>query len=549
MSAGRWLAAATLARTADSGAGVVVVLASLRQFGGPAQGSLVLSALLVPHVVAGPFLGLVTDRARNPRVLHACFVGVFGVALGGVLSLLGHAPQPLVLALALLAGCCGPMIFGGLSSRLDDVVVEERRRRFRGLDAATYNVADIAGPAAGAALAVSAGPPIAAAVLAGSCLCAAVLLLMVRAVRVDDIEAPPHQGVVAAASQAQSLVNGRAATSVELVVEDQALGLCGQPVGTRGQAPDSCEQAPRVRPEAPGARKQATNAHEQAAKQRERATSGRSGAISARKQATNARGRRGRRGRLGDELLAGMRAIVRSRPLLAVTVASCFAAFGMGMLPPIAVLLGAAHGRPTGGGVLITAVGVGALTGSLLVARRPVEMAPHRVALVCLAVTAAVLGVVPFVGAWPVLVGVFAVAGFCNGPLLTAVLQVRAAEAPASTRTQVFTIGAGLKVTAAAVGAACFAAVASWPVAVLAGALAATQGVAAAGGALLLAGRSRAVSRCAPSRRMPRSRSERGERRTQRGADDAQTDAPPPLHGIDGAAGRAAPAAAPPPTE
>ncbi|GAA4255505.1 hypothetical protein GCM10022255_064620 [Dactylosporangium darangshiense] len=525
MSAGRWLAAATLARTADSGAGVVVVLASLRQFGGPAQGSLVLSALLVPHVVAGPFLGLVTDRARNPRVLHACFVGVFGVALGGVLSLLGHAPQPLVLALALMAGCCGPMIFGGLSSRLDDVVVEERRRRFRGLDAATYNVADIAGPAAGAALVVSAGAPIAAAVLAGSCLCAAVLLLTVRAARVDDIEAPPHQGVEAAASHvqsqllpdvaashAQSLVNGRAAISAELVVEDEVPGLRGQAAGTRGQAAGTCEQATT-------ARQAATSAREQAMKARERETSVRNGAIGARERAMNAREQetsarngaiaarelaigareqvmnaRGRRGRLGDELLAGMRAIVRSRPLLAVTVASCFATFGMGMLPPIAVLLGAAHGRPTGGGVLITAVGVGALTGSLLVARRPVELAAHRVALACLVVTAAVLGVVPFVGAWPVLVGVFAVAGFCNGPLLTAVLQVRASEAPASTRTQVFTIGAGLKVTAAAVGAACFAVVASWPVAVLAGALAATQGVAAAAGALLLAGRSRAVT-------------------------------------------------------
>src|SRR4051812_25287718 len=132
MSATRLLTAAALARTADSGAGVVIVLASVRQFGGPAQGSLILAMLLVPHIVAGPFVGVITDRARRPGIVHACFVAVFGAAVGGVLSLLGHAPQPVVWVLAFVAGCCGSMVFGGLSSRLDDVVAAEHRQRVRG---------------------------------------------------------------------------------------------------------------------------------------------------------------------------------------------------------------------------------------------------------------------------------------------------------------------------------------------------------------------------------------------------------------------------------
>ena len=49
MSAARLLTAATLARTADAGAGVVIVLASVRQFGGPAQGSLILASQFVMH--------------------------------------------------------------------------------------------------------------------------------------------------------------------------------------------------------------------------------------------------------------------------------------------------------------------------------------------------------------------------------------------------------------------------------------------------------------------------------------------------------------------
>src|SRR6185295_10720388 len=146
----RLLVAASFARTADAAAAVVVVLTSVQRLGGPAQGALALAALMIPHVVAGPFAGLLTDRARRPRLAHAGFVAVFGLCLGAVPLLLGRAPLPVVLALAAVAGCCGPMVFGGLSSRVDDVTPPRRRPHARGLDAATYNVAEIAGPAAGA---------------------------------------------------------------------------------------------------------------------------------------------------------------------------------------------------------------------------------------------------------------------------------------------------------------------------------------------------------------------------------------------------------------
>lgn len=48
----------------------------------------------------------------------------------------------------------------------------------------------------------------------------------------------------------------------------------------------------------------------------------------------------------------------------------------------------------------------------------------------------------------------FAAAGVCDGPLLTATLRIRSQYAPDGVRTQVFTLGAGLKVTAASTGAA-----------------------------------------------------------------------------------------------
>jgi hypothetical protein len=61
---------------------------------------------------------------------------------------------------------------------------------------------------------------------------------------------------------------------------------------------------------------------------------------------------------------------------------------------------------------------------------------------------------VPVVDRTPVTLVLFATAGLLTGPLFCALLAVRDREAPPAVRTQVFTIGAGLKVTAGAAGAA-----------------------------------------------------------------------------------------------
>ncbi|KJY27110.1 MFS transporter, partial [Streptomyces katrae] len=90
--------------------------------------------------------------------------------------LLGRAPVPVVLAVAVLGGSCGPVVTGGLSSLVAGLVPEgPRRDRAYGWDASTYNAAAVTAPAvvslAGAAF--SAGP--AMGVLALSAVLAAAL--------------------------------------------------------------------------------------------------------------------------------------------------------------------------------------------------------------------------------------------------------------------------------------------------------------------------------------------------------------------------------------
>ena len=93
----------------------------------------------------------------------------------------------------------------------------------------------------------------------------------------------------------------------------------------------------------------------------------------------------------------------------------------------------------------------------------------------------AVLPLMP--GRWPTLI-LFAVAGLIDGPLFASLLIVRDREAPPEVRTQIFTIGAGLKVTAGAAGAALAGLATGLGAGVLLLAVAATQvlaGVAAIG--------------------------------------------------------------------
>jgi predicted MFS family arabinose efflux permease len=166
-------------------------------------------------------------------------------------------------------------------------------------------------------------------------------------------------------------------------------------------------------------------------------------------------------------LLGGARAIVRDRVLGAVTGATTLGQFGLGALPVVVVVLADRAGTPETAGLLLGVLSAGGLVGSLLWTWRPAR--PERAAAV---VMASLLGVgVPLVAAaltpsLPARLVLFAVSGLFDGPLLGALLTARQRHAPAAVRAQVFTLGAGAKITAAAAGAALAGAAAGLPGAV-----------------------------------------------------------------------------------
>ena len=190
----RYLAAAVPARTADEGARVALVLLAVERTGSAAFGGLLVAALMVPHVVAAPPAGALADTVRHRRGFHGGLLGLYGGALVAVAAMTGRAPDPLVLAVAVAAGCCAPLVTGGLTGLLGELVPPERRTRAFSFDSVSYNLAGICGPALAAALSGLAGPGTALALLG---FCAATGGLVVAALplrtRPDPVSAPVPQ--------------------------------------------------------------------------------------------------------------------------------------------------------------------------------------------------------------------------------------------------------------------------------------------------------------------------------------------------------------------
>ncbi len=367
-----YLATAFLARLAEEGMAVAVVMLALHRTGSAAQGAFVLTAWMAPHVLAAPLTGALAERARDPRLFYLCALGGLAAGISALAVMTGRAPLPVVLAVAALGGGCGPVATGGLSALVARLVPEGAERdRAYALDAATYNAVSVAGPA---------------------------LVSTVAA-----LVSPAPAVVLLAASAA-----GAAATAATLPYRRTDEGADGNGNGAAAPGPKS-------------------------------------------------------RTALRADLGAGLAAVWHVRELRAVTAATSLAFVGVGGLTTTAVLLAGDRGRPDAGGVLMTALALGALAGSLAVARWLRSFPARRLVPFCL--TGAGLGLAAAAAApsFAAQTALFAVAGVFEGPLLSATLRIRADHSPPGVRAQVFTIGAGLKISAAACGSALAGAAAGLP--------------------------------------------------------------------------------------
>lgn len=160
-------------------------------------------------------------------------------------------------------------------------------------------------------------------------------------------------------------------------------------------------------------------------------------------------------GRVGAQLLAGATACLRSPPLLRATAVTSLSLAGTGMVVVCVPMLGERFlGAAAHGAWLLSVMAVCSLVANLVLSRRAGVPSPHILLLVCVLAQAGGTALAAAAPSWVWVVAAAVVLGAAEGPQLSALFSVRHRHAPGHLRAQVFTIGASLKISAFALGAA-----------------------------------------------------------------------------------------------
>ncbi|MFD6948542.1 hypothetical protein A6A08_18510 [Nocardiopsis sp. TSRI0078] len=165
--------------------------------------------------------------------------------------------------------------------------------------------------------------------------------------------------------------------------------------------------------------------------------------------------RRAVSGPVAADLLRGVRAVLGNRALLRVTAVTAVSVAGTGMLVVCAPVAGLRLlGSQESGALLLSGMAVCSLLANLVLARRPPRARPDTVVLACVLVQAAGTALAALASSPALLLAGAALVGAAEGPQLASLFAVRHREAPEHLRSQVFTTGASLKISAFALGAA-----------------------------------------------------------------------------------------------
>jgi MFS family permease len=346
-----YLLGALPARLGDEMSGQTILLVALAATGTIRIGSTLLAGLTFSAALGGPLLGAFLDRSRHPGKVLAAVLGLYALGLGLIVVTLGHIPIWISVATALAVGFFMPAISGGWSSQLKSFVTDEYMTRASAIDATTFNIAGLVGPAAAGLIAAWLGVNWAIVVLMALLVAALPMALL--------LPKHPRHG------------------------------------DTRITHTTS----------------------------------------------------------FWHDVASGFTVIVKNRALLRITLTSVISYMGIGMLWVIYPLVGKElFGKAGYGGVLASVLSIGALLATMVYAKWPTKRSPDTIAFATTLALAVAMLVLAFANNIFIALIAMLVAGAADGPQLAAIFAVRHREAPERLRSQVFTTGASLKITAAAIG-------------------------------------------------------------------------------------------------
>ncbi|MEU9318391.1 MFS transporter [Streptomyces sp. NPDC048295] len=154
-----YLAGAVAARAGDEMSGPALMLAAFALAGSATDASSLLAGVTISAAVGGPVFGVLLDRTGRPGRLLAGALFLYAAGLGMVLAGLGRLPFAVSVLIAVCTGMLGPALSGGWTAQLPRVVPGDRLPRANALDAMTFGVASLAGPALAGAVAEALGAP------------------------------------------------------------------------------------------------------------------------------------------------------------------------------------------------------------------------------------------------------------------------------------------------------------------------------------------------------------------------------------------------------
>ncbi|MFE0908144.1 MFS transporter [Streptomyces rochei] len=161
-----YLVGAVAARAGDEMSGPALMLTAFAVTGSTIAASSLLAAITISAAVGGPVLGVLLDRRDRPGRLLAGALFLYAVGLGMILGGLDRWPFAVTILIAAVTGLLGPALSGGWTAQLPRVVEGDHLPRANALDAMTFNMASLAGPALAGGVAEALGAPTAVVVSA-----------------------------------------------------------------------------------------------------------------------------------------------------------------------------------------------------------------------------------------------------------------------------------------------------------------------------------------------------------------------------------------------
>ncbi|MFD8006494.1 MFS transporter [Streptomyces mirabilis] len=163
----RYLAGAVAARAGDEMSGPALMLTGFALAGSTTDASALLAGITISAAVGGPVLGALLDGTGRPGRLLAVALVLYAAGLGMILLGLGRMPFAVIILIAVVTGLLGPALSGGWTAQLPRVVPGDHLPRANTLDAMTFSVASLAGPALAGGVAETLGAPTAVVVSVG----------------------------------------------------------------------------------------------------------------------------------------------------------------------------------------------------------------------------------------------------------------------------------------------------------------------------------------------------------------------------------------------